>query len=91
MSYDRGAASSAAFRDYLRHFNLSRQEVARVANVRMLTVWKIEQGLPVREEHALAVCASLYHLTSVPFTTLIPIIPTELLLLTQASQTGKQS
>ena len=87
MSYDPGADSSAAFRDYLRHFNLSRQEVARVANVRMLTVWKIEQGLPIREEQALAVCASLYHFTGVPFPSLIPVIPADIFLLLQASQT----
>ena len=86
MSDDQGAASSAAFRAYMRHFNLSRQEVARVANVRMLTVWKIEQGLPIREEHALAVCAALSHLTGVPFTPLIPVIPADMFLMIQAAQ-----
>ena len=88
MSYDRGAESSAAFRAYLHHFNLSRQDVALAASVRLLTVWKIEQGLPVREADALSVCAGLYHLTGEAFPALIPVIPAGILLMTQASQTG---
>ena len=87
MSYDRGAESSAAFRAYMQQFNLSRQDVAQVANMRLLTVWKIEQGLPIREADALAVCAGLYQLTGIPYTALIPMIPTEILRLTQPSQT----
>ena len=90
MSDDQGADSSTAFRAYMQRFNLSRQEVAQVANVRMLTVWKIEQGLPVREEHALAVCAALSHLTGVPFTPLIPVIPADMFLWLQAAQTRNQ-
>ena len=86
MSYDPGAASSAAFRAYLQHFGLDRQQVAQAANVRMLTVWKIEQGLPIREADALAVRATLYHLTGVPFAPLIPVIPAGILLMTQSSQ-----
>ena len=86
MSQDQGAISSAAFCAYLRHFHLSRLEVARVAQVRLLTVWKIEQGLPIRAEHALAVCSGLHHLTGVPYTALIPVIPAGILLMTRASQ-----
>ncbi len=52
MSYDQGAESSAAFRTYLQHFELSLVDVAVAARVRLLTVWKIEQGLPIRAEHA---------------------------------------
>ena len=84
--HDQGAVSSVAFCAYLQHFQLSRLEVARVARVRLLTVWKIEQGLPIREADALAVCAGLHHLTGVPYTALIPIIPATLLMMTQAPQ-----
>ena len=88
MSYDPGAESSAAFRAYMLHFNLSLRDVALVANVRMLTVWKIEQGLPIREADALAVRSGLHHLTGVLYTGPIPLIPADLLLLAQASQVG---
>ena len=90
MSYEQRTEASTAFRAYLHHFNLSRQAVALAANVRLLTIWKIEQGLPVREEHALAVCASLHRLTSVPFTPPIPIIPPGILLMPRASQSGSK-
>ncbi|MGH2498104.1 MAG: hypothetical protein ACRDIV_25685 [Ktedonobacteraceae bacterium] len=91
MSQDQGAESSAAFRVYLQHFGLSRLEVARAACVRLLTVWKIEQGLPIRAEDALAVCAGLHHLTGVSYSTLIPVIPAEILWMTQAAQAGRKS
>jgi transcriptional regulator with XRE-family HTH domain len=86
MSYAQGAETSVAFRAYMQRFGLSVRDVAVVANVRLLTVWKIEQGLPIREADVLAVCAALYHLTGVTFTTLIPIIPAEILLPAQASR-----
>ena len=91
MSQDQGALSSAAFRAYLQRFELSRLEVARVARVRLLTVWKIEQGLPIRAEDALAVCSGLHHLTGVSYSTLIPVIPAEILWMTQAAQDGRKS
>jgi hypothetical protein len=90
MSYDQGAESSAAFRAYVQHFKLSLRDVALAASVRMLTVWKIEQGLPIREADALAMCAGLHHLTRVPYTALIPIIPAEILMMTRASQVEKK-
>ncbi|HET9920919.1 MAG TPA: hypothetical protein VFQ30_13805 [Ktedonobacteraceae bacterium] len=91
MSQDQGAESSAAFRAYLQHFGLSRLEVARAARVRLMTVWKVEQGLPIRAEDALAVCAGLHHLTGVSYSTLIPVIPAEVLWMTQAAQAGRKS
>ena len=91
MSQDQGAESSVAFRAYLQRFELSRLEVARAAHVRLLTVWKIEQGLPIRAEDALAVCAGLHHLTGVSYSTLIPVIPAEILWMTQAAQAGRKS
>jgi hypothetical protein len=90
MSHDPGAESSAAFRTYMQHFDLSTLDVALAAQVRLLTVWNIAQGLPIREEHAQAVRAGLLRLTSVPYTGPIPIIPASLLFIAQASPTGKQ-
>ncbi|MGH2493970.1 MAG: hypothetical protein ACRDIV_04635 [Ktedonobacteraceae bacterium] len=90
MSYDQGAESSAAFRAYLQHFELSLVDVAVAARVRLLTVWKIEQGLPIRTEHAQAVRSGLHHLTGVSYTALIPVIPAEILFMTQASQAGRK-
>lgn len=89
MSHDQGAESSAAFRAYLQRFGLSRLDVALAARVRLMTVWKIEQGLPIRAEDALAVCSSLHHLTGVSYSTLIPVIPAEVLWMTQAAQAGR--
>ncbi len=90
MSHDSGAESSAAFRAYAQYFELSLLDVALAAKVRLLAVWKIEQGLPIREADALAVRSGLHHLTGVPYTGLIPLIPAGILLMTQASQTGKK-
>ncbi len=85
MSHDPGAEASAAFRAYLQHFELSLLDVALAAKVRLMAVWKIEQGLPIREADALAVRSGLYHLTGVPYTGLIPLIPAALLAMAQAS------
>lgn len=90
MSYDPGAASSAAFRACLQYFELSLLDVALAAQVRLLAVWKIEQGLPIREADALAVRSGLHRLTGVPYTALIPVIPAHILLMAQASQAGKK-
>jgi hypothetical protein len=67
MSQDQGAISSAAFRAYLRHFELTILDVALAARVRLMTVWKIEQGLPIHAEHAQAVRSALHHLTGVSY------------------------
>jgi hypothetical protein len=79
MSYDQGAASSPAFRAYLQRFELTILGVALVARVRLLTVWKIEQGLPIRAEDALAVRSGLQQITGVPYFALIPVIPAGIL------------
>jgi hypothetical protein len=79
MNYDQGAASSAAFRAYLHHFNLTILDVALAAQVRLMTVWKIEQGLPIPAAHARVVRTSLQQITGEPYIALIPIIPDDLL------------
>jgi hypothetical protein len=90
MSYDQGAASSAAFRAYLQRFELTILGVALAAHVRPLTVWKIEQGLPIRPEDALAVRSSLQQITGIPYPALICVIPADILLMTQASQARRK-
>ena len=75
--------SGAAFRTYLQHFGLSILDVALAARVRLSTVWNIEQGFPIREEHALAVQRGLFQLTGVPYTTSIAVIPAEILQMAQ--------
>jgi hypothetical protein len=77
--YDQGAASSAAFRSYLQHFELTILGVALAARVRLMTVWKIEQGLPIRAEDALAVRTGLQQITGVPYPALICVIPADIL------------
>ena len=84
MSYDPGAEASAAFRAYAQRFELSLLDIALAAKVRLLTVWNIAHGLPIRAEHAQAVRAGLHRLTGVPYTALIPLIPVGILLMTQA-------
>ena len=88
MSYDQGAASGAAFRAYLRHFELTILDVALAARVRLLTVWKIEQGLPIREKDALAVRTGLQQVTGVHYTALIPVIPADILWMAQGRNDG---
>jgi hypothetical protein len=83
MSYDPGAVSSAAFRAYLHHFELTLLDVALAGRVRLMTVWKVEQGLPIRAEDALAVRTGLQQVTGVHYTTLIPVIPADMLRMVQ--------
>ncbi len=77
--WDEGTRSRAAFRGYTEHYRLSRQEVAQAAQVRLVTVWNIEQGIPVRESHAIAVRSALSTLSGVPYTALIATVPQEIM------------
>jgi hypothetical protein len=88
MSHDPGATSSAAFRAYLHHFDLTLLGVALAAKVRLLTVWKIEQGLPIRAEDVLAVRTGLQQVTGVPYTALIPVIPADMRWMAQGHTDG---
>jgi hypothetical protein len=78
--------SGAAFRAYLQHFGLSILDVALAAQLRLSTVWNIEHGIPIREEHAQAVRSGLYRLTGREYSAPIPAIPSEILQMTQGSQ-----
>jgi hypothetical protein len=88
MSHDPGAASSAAFRAYLHHFDLTLLGVALAAKVRLMTVWKIEQGLPIRAADVLALRTGLQQVTGVPYTALIPVIPADILRMAQDRDDG---
>jgi hypothetical protein len=79
MSHDPAAASSVAFRAYVHHFELTLLGVALVAKVRLLTVWKIEQGLPIRAVDAQAVRAGLQQVTGVLYSSRIPVFPADML------------
>ncbi len=85
MNYDQGAESSVAFRAYLHRFELSLLDVALAARVRLMTVWKIEQGLPIPAAHARVARTSLQQITGEPYTALIPVIPDEILRMAQRS------
>ncbi len=74
----------------MQRFELSLLDIALAAKVRLMAVWKIEQGLPIRDADAQAVRSGLYRLTGAPYTALIPIIPAYILLIAQASQAGKK-
>jgi hypothetical protein len=65
--------SGLAFRAYVQHYHLSPVDVALVARVRYLTLWKIAQGIPVRAAHAASVRMALHKLTGVPYTAPIVI------------------
>lgn len=64
-------ASSTAdkhqFRAFLEQHRLTLLDVARAADVRLMTVWNVQQGRPVRPQSAQAVCAALYRLSGMPY------------------------
>ena len=57
----------SAFTSYIQRHRLNMRDVARAANVRLLTVWNIDKGIPVQSEHANAVRSALYRLTGVHY------------------------
>lgn len=69
------ATSSTAFRAYLERYGLSLLDVALAAQVRLLSVWNVQQGIPVRSEHATAIRTGLYKLTGEPYIGHIDVIP----------------
>lgn len=69
------ATGYLVFRAYLQRHGLSLLDVALAGRVRLLSVWNVQQGIPVRSEHAAAIRIGLYKLTGVPYTASIDIIP----------------
>ncbi|HLZ59040.1 MAG TPA: hypothetical protein VKR06_19020 [Ktedonosporobacter sp.] len=55
--------SAINFQGYLRAHRLDPLTVARVSGVRYLTIWNIQQGKPIRKEHAHIVRRGLHRLT----------------------------
>lgn len=75
MQDNSGVPARAAYRAYAQHFELSVLDVALAAKVRLLTVWRVAQGLPVGETNAQAVRAALLQLTGVPYQGQIVVLP----------------
>lgn len=59
--------SAADFQDYLTCYHLLPLQVSRACGVRYLTIWKIQQGQPIRKSQAELVRSGLYRLTGVPY------------------------
>jgi hypothetical protein len=59
--------SAADFQDYLIRYRLSPLQVSQACGVRLLTVWNIQQGNPIRRSQAELVRRGLYWLTGVPY------------------------
>jgi hypothetical protein len=75
MQDDPGAAARAAYRAYVQRFELSVLDVAMAARVRLPTVWRVAQGLPIGDTNAQAVRAALLRLTGVPYRGQIAVLP----------------
>jgi hypothetical protein len=84
-SIDLGTQSSTTFRAYLERYGLSLLDVALAAQVRLLSTWNIQQGIPVRRVHAASIRAGLYELTGVPYTAPIATIPEDIVSLVDHS------
>ena len=61
-------AGNVHFRAFVEQYRLTLLDVALAAGVRLMTVWNIQQGRPVRAPSAQAVRAALLQLTGRPYT-----------------------
>ena len=71
--------SRLTFRAYLQRYGLSLLDVALAGQVRLLSVWNVQQGIPVRNEHAMAIRAGLSRLIGEPYTAHIETLPEEII------------
>jgi hypothetical protein len=55
------------FEGFLNRHQLSMLDVARAAEVRLLTIWRVMRDLPISEQQAQQVYAGLYRLAGVPY------------------------
>ncbi|MGH2479290.1 MAG: hypothetical protein ACRDHW_06515 [Ktedonobacteraceae bacterium] len=62
-----GGLAALSFRVYLQRHGLSILDVGLVARVRLLVVWRVARGLPIRATQASLVRAALFRLTGTPF------------------------
>ena len=69
----RDMAHNWDFCTYLDQHQLSILDVALAARVRLLVVWRIQQGMPVSISHANQVRAALYRLTGVAYHLVIEV------------------
>jgi len=54
---------NTTLRLYLDQYELSEHEVARVANVPLVTMWRAVRGQPITEAHAAAIRKALWQLS----------------------------
>lgn len=54
---------NTSLRLYMDHYELSEHEVARIANVPLVTLWRAVRGQPVTEAHAAAIRKALWQLS----------------------------
>jgi ubiquinone/menaquinone biosynthesis C-methylase UbiE len=59
--------SAADFQAYLIRYHLSPLQVSQACGVRLLTVWNLQQGNPIRTSQAELVRRGLYRLTGIPY------------------------
>ena len=62
-----GGLAALVFRAYLQRYGLSILDVSLVARVRLLVVWKMTRGQPIRAAQASLVRAAIFRLTGTPF------------------------
>ena len=62
------------FCKHLEDHQLSILDVALVAKVRLLVVWRIQHNLPVSQDHTDYVRFAIYQLTGIPYRLLIEVV-----------------
>ncbi|MGH2478305.1 MAG: hypothetical protein ACRDHW_01415 [Ktedonobacteraceae bacterium] len=72
-----GGLATLVFRAYLQRYGLSILDVSLVARVRLLVVWKVTRGQPIRAEQASLIRAALFRLTGTPFRARIAVYANE--------------
>src|SRR5579859_2524693 len=68
-----GIQSALSFQHYLKTHHLEPLAVARVSGVRYLTIWNVQQGKPIRREHALLIRRGLQKLTGLAYVATIAV------------------
>jgi len=54
---------NTSLRLYLDQYELSEHDVARIANVPLVTMWRAVRGQPITDVHAAAICKALWRLS----------------------------
>ena len=73
----RDMARNREFCAYLDAYQLSILDVALAAALRLLVIWRVQQGMPVSLNHANRIYDALYKLTGVSYRPLIEVMSDE--------------